>query len=171
MLDSDKAKMLLNDYIEDTLDPATRNELEAFLQTDAECRTFFREAMDTRRRLQSLSVVTPSEQFDEVLRQRIVAYVQEGEKTSHPKRGVSVMVSGGVLLAALYMFFFTDIGMAPSPDEHVMPASTISTAVPGMKPAVQKATTPDKASIPKDSMETNIRKDAQKGIDLISDPK
>ncbi len=171
MLDCDKAKQLLNEYIEDMLDPGTRSELEAFLKNNPECRAVFTEAMEIRRRMQSLSAVKPSDDFDAALRQRIIQYVQEGEKPHYSKRGISVVVSGGVLVAALYMFLFTDMGMESPAANHVVPASTISTTVPGMRQAMQKQASPSGEEMIADTLRRADEPAADKQIDLISQEK
>ncbi len=170
MLDCDKAKNFLNDYIEGMLDPQTKRELEQFLEKDPECRQLFNDAMMVRRQLQNLPLVKAPDNFDMELRQRIMAYVQEGEKPLRSRRGLSVVFSGGVLLAAAYMFIFTDIGVEENMlNNNVVPASTISTTVSGVQINKQrKSEVPDQATL-QDSLKKNQANADPKQINLVGD--
>ena len=170
MLDCDKAKNFLNDYIEGMLDPQTKRELEQFLENDPECKQLFSEAMSIRRQLQNLPTVKAPDNFDMELRQRIMAYVQEGEKPLRSRRGLSVVFSGGILLAAAYMFIFTDIGVEENMlQNNVVPASTISTTVSGVKINKQRSSeVSDQASL-QDSLKKNQANADLQQINLVGD--
>ncbi|HHM01575.1 MAG TPA: hypothetical protein ENJ15_01070 [Caldithrix abyssi] len=170
MLDCDKAKNLLNDYIEGMLDPQTQKELEQFLEEDPECRALFQEARLIRRHLQNLPAVKAPDNFDMELRQRIMTYIQEGEKPLRGRKGLSVVFSGGILLAAAYMFIFTDIGADESRiNNNVIPASTISTTVSSPRlNNKQQADIMEQAAF-KDSLEGNRANADPKQINLVGD--
>jgi len=78
MINCDKAKQLLSDYLDNALEPGVKKEIDDFLKTNAECSKIFADAMSVRKQLQNLSKVTPTEKFELNLRNKIIALNSAG---------------------------------------------------------------------------------------------
>ena len=139
MMNCDKAKLLLSDYIDGTLEPAVKKEIDDFLKTNTECNEFFVNALSVQKQLKALPKVLPSEEFEVNLRNRIMSYNEGNEQQpAFYKKGVSLAFSGIVLVSALYMFIFTDIGNQQNTPEEIMPSSTITNTQPSVNIADDK---------------------------------
>jgi predicted anti-sigma-YlaC factor YlaD len=144
MINCDKTQSLLTEYLDGTLEPDLKKEIENHLDEDPVCNKIYAQAAALQRQMQNLQQVAPSTEFDINLRNRII---QSNDSTERQpiinKKGVSLAFSGTVLMAALYMFIFTDIGEQSNVNEGIMPSSTIGSGVPSMKvetsPNVQKS--------------------------------
>jgi len=127
MMNCDKAKLLLSNYIDKTLEPEVKKEIDDFLETNAECSKLFADAMSVQSQLKSLPKVKPSEEFEASLRNRIIALNNGEEKqTFFNKKGLSLVFSGAALVTMLFMFVFTDVGIQQNISDEILPSSTIS---------------------------------------------
>jgi predicted anti-sigma-YlaC factor YlaD len=125
MMNCDKAKSLLSDYIDGTLESEVKAEIDIYLEKDPECKTVFKEVSDIQGKLAKLPQVSPSADFDSNLRNRIINIDSTDKSPALNKKGLSLVFSGTVLVAALYLFIFTDIGMQYNTQEGPMPSSAI----------------------------------------------
>ena len=133
MMNCDKAKLLLSDYIDGALEPAVKKEIDNFLETNEECNTFFANAMSMQKQLKGLPKVSPSKEFEVNLRNRIISYNEGSEKQpAFYKKGVSLAFSGAILISALYLFIFTDVGSQQNAPEEILPSSTINNSQPSL---------------------------------------
>jgi predicted anti-sigma-YlaC factor YlaD len=126
MMNCDQVKLLLSDYIDGVLEPRLKEELDNHLESDPDCKKVFEQATIIYRQITSLPPVKPSQEFDIHLRNRIIGLNKSDEK-QHVinKKGLSLVFSGTVLVAALYLFIFTDVGTQQKMNEGIMPSSTI----------------------------------------------
>lgn len=142
MINCDKTQSLLTEYLEGTLEPDLKKEVEHHLDQDPVCNKIFTQAAALQKQMRSLQQVVPSKDFDITLRNRIIQFNDAPDKQPIlNKKGLSLAFSGTVLMAALYMFIFTDIGEQGNVNEGIMPSSTIGSGVPAMKiqvPASEK---------------------------------
>jgi hypothetical protein len=126
MMTCDKVRKLLADYLDGTLDSNLIKEIDAHLENDAECRSIFNEASQIQNKLKNLETITPTENFNIKLRNKIILYNGGGLKEPLiSKKGLSVGFSGAVLVAALYFYIFTDVGIQTNVNEAISPSSTI----------------------------------------------
>jgi len=125
MMNCDKAKILLSDYIDGTLEPGVKVEIDAFLESDPECKILFEEAISIHKELKSMPQVTPSADFDSNLRNEIIKLNKDEKTPALNKKGLSLVFSGTILVASLYLFIFTDIGIQQNNPEGPMPSSAI----------------------------------------------
>jgi len=131
MMNCDKAKQLLSDYLDNTLEPEVKKEIDDFLENNSECKEIFTDALSVQNQLKSLSRVTPTAEFEVNLRNKIIALNSNDVKqVSFNKKGLSLAFSGAVLITAVYMFVFTDFGVQQSISDEILPSSTISTPKP-----------------------------------------
>ena len=109
MMNCDKAKNLLNDFIEESLEPSQKKELDQFLETDPECKKLFVQAKLTRNQLSHFSKVKTSENFDLDLREKIILFNKNGAKQkTFSTKGYSIAFSGVLAIALLSIFTFMD---------------------------------------------------------------
>jgi len=133
MMNCDKAQLLLSEYIDGTLEPGVKKEIDDFLKSDDECGKIFANAMSVQNRLKSLSKVTASKEFEVNLRNRILDLNSGNEKQpAFNKKGLSLVFSGAVLVTALYMFVSTDVGTQQNISDEILPSSTISNTAPSI---------------------------------------
>ncbi len=126
MMNCDKAKILLSDYIDGTLEPNVKKEVDSFLESDPECKDLFHDAISLHKNLTQLPKVSPSTEFDSNLRNEIIRLNNnEGKSPTMNKKSFSLVFSGTVLVASLYLFIFTDIGIQPNNPEGPLPSSAI----------------------------------------------
>ena len=139
MMNCDKAKQLLSDYLDNTLEPEVKKEIEEFLESNSECKEIFADALSIQSQLKSLSRVTPTTEFEVNLRNKIIALnSNDSKQVSFNKKGLSLAFSGAVLVTAVYMFVFTDFGIQQNISDEILPSSTISTSKPSANvPKVQ----------------------------------
>jgi predicted anti-sigma-YlaC factor YlaD len=134
MINCDKTQSLLTEYLDGTLEPDLKKEIELHLEQDPQCNKIFAEAAALQRQMQNLTQVAPSTNFDINLRNRIIKYNEQPNKQPViNKKGLSLAFSGTILMAALYMFIFTDVGEQPNVNEGILPSSTIGSGVPVSK--------------------------------------
>jgi len=129
MMNCDQVKLLLSDYIDGVLEPRLKEEVDNHLESDPDCKKVFEQATIIHRQITSLQQVKPSPEFDIHLRNRIIGLNKSDEK-QHVinKKGLSLAFSGTVLVAALYLFIFTDVGTQQNMNEGLMPSSTIGSS-------------------------------------------
>lgn len=127
MMSCDKAKELLSDYLDGTLEPSVKKELDQFLEGDAECKKLFAEAKTIQEKLLHMPKIVPSDNFDANLRNRIINLNNTEKAPFINKKGLSLALSGTALVASLYMFIFTDIGSQQGVQEGPVPSSAIGT--------------------------------------------
>jgi len=174
MMNCDKAKLLLSDYLDKTLDPQVKKEIDDFLETNEDCSRIFAEAISLQNQLKSLPEVKPSEEFETRLRNRIIDFNNGNEKQPVPnKKGLSLAFSGVVLVMALYMFIFTDVGTQQTISDEILPSSTISNApspenVEEDKPAVEPQEKEDQVA-EADSLKNPPEKIDNSGIHLTGE--
>ncbi|KAA3609797.1 MAG: hypothetical protein D8M58_08875 [Calditrichaeota bacterium] len=125
MMTCDKAKALLSDYIDETLEPGVKKEIDEFLERDPECKNIFMESLSISEKIKNLQSVLPSEDFDSNLRNEIIKINNEEKTPALNKKGLSLIFSGTVLAASIYFFIFTDIGVQQNIQEGSMPSSAI----------------------------------------------
>jgi predicted anti-sigma-YlaC factor YlaD len=125
MMNCDKAKSLLSEYIDGTLESGVKAEIDAYLEKDPDCKTVFEETSAIQAKIANLPQVSPSADFDSNLRNRIINIDSTDKSPALNKKGLSLVFSGTVLVAALYLFIFTDIGMQYNTQESPMPSSAI----------------------------------------------
>lgn len=154
MVDCDKAIALLSDYMDNLLEPSIKHEIDALLEKDQQCRRIFSDALAQREKLQQLTMVRPSEDFDQNLRTRILALSSPNEKPVRSNiKGIPYIFSGLVLVIAVYFMMFTNVGTEQQPVD-IQPSSTISAPATAtrMLPATQKnITASDEIKATKDS--------------------
>ena len=139
MMNCDKAQLLLSDYIDETLEPGIKKEIDDFLETDTECSNIFANAMSMQNQLKSLPKILPSEEFEVNLRNRIINLNKGDERQpGFNKKGLSLVFSGAVLVAALYMFVFTDVSTQQNISDEILPSSTIGNTKPYLNIADDK---------------------------------
>jgi hypothetical protein len=137
MMNCDKAKQLLSDYIDNTLEPEVKKEIDDFLESNSECKEIFADVLSLQNQLKSLSRVTPTSEFEINLRNKIIALnSNDVRQVSFNKKGLSLAFSGAVLITAVYMFVFTDFGIQQNISDEILPSSTITTSKPS--PTVSK---------------------------------
>ncbi len=158
MMTCDKAKALLSDYIDGTLEPGVRDEVDAFLKSDPECNELFEEALSIHNKLTNMPQVSPSEDFSSNLRNEIVKLNNDKRAPAFNKKGLSLVFSGTVLVASLYLFIFTDIGTQQNIQEGPIPSSTLSSPSAGFQ---TKESTNDKLVETKDD---EIESDTLKNV-------
>ncbi len=131
MMNCDKALSLLSDYIEGTLEPQLKQELEDHLESDPECKKVFEDAQKIHYKLHSLAPVECSEEFETHLRNRIIAYNDGAEKSIlQNKKGLSLVFSATGLVVVFMVMMFSDIGNDISPQEEFNSSSTIEMKSP-----------------------------------------
>lgn len=149
MMNCDQAKSLLSDYIDGLLEPRLKDEVDAHLEDDPQCKEVFEQAILLHKQMVSLPQLKPSQDFDIKLRNRIIGLNKSDEK-QHVinKKGLSLAFSGTVLVAALYLFIFTDVGTQQNMNEGIMPSSTIGTSPASLNADnTEKDLEPDKNTI------------------------
>lgn len=108
MINCDKMKELMSDYLDNTLDSETRKSVEAHLQEDAACRKVYEDAKAIKGSMQNLPSISVSEDFHARLRTRIV---EENNADANPirnkRRTLSFAFTGTIASAALLFFIFT----------------------------------------------------------------
>lgn len=131
MMNCDKAKELLSDYVDGTLDIEQKRKIEEHLNSDEECKKLFEHAQLIKNHLKNLPTVNPSEEFDIKLRQKIIK-LNKGEETQprYSIKGLSITFSGILTLAVLYVFIFPDSYPQGTGLDKVAPASNINNAQP-----------------------------------------
>jgi hypothetical protein len=165
MMNCDKAKLLLSDYMDKTLDPEVKKEIDDFLKTDEECNKIFAEALSMQNQLKSLPKVKPSDEFELNLRNRIIDFNNGNEKQPVlNKKGLSLVFSGVVLVSALYMFIFTDVGTQQNISDEILPSSTITNTTSSAG-VIDDATAVDKQDEANPVAETDSLKNQPEKID------
>jgi len=138
MMNCDKAKQLLSDYLDNTLEPGVKKEIDDFLKGNEECSKIFADAISIQNQLKSLPDVVPSEEFEINLRNRIIEFNDAGVKqAAFNKKGLSLAFSGVVLVGALYMFVFSDVGTQQNISDEILPSSTIMNNQPSVNDAAK----------------------------------
>ncbi|MCB9057531.1 MAG: zf-HC2 domain-containing protein [Calditrichae bacterium] len=156
MISCDKTKALLTDYLDGTLEPNLKKEVDQHLDSDPECNKIFTESAALQRQIKNLQVLTASTDFDINLRNKIIqSNTLPDRQYSLNKKGLSLAFSGTVLMAALYMFIFTDIGNQTAVDEGIMPSSTIGSGNPGHKLQIP-ADQPKQAGLEKENVADSL---------------
>lgn len=126
MMTCDRAKLLLSEYLEGTIEPGVKKEIDEFLQSNDECNKVFKEAMAIHAGLKELPAVKTSDDFEAKLRNKIIAFNNGNIKQPlFTKKGFSVAFSGTVLIIAMYFYIFTDLDVPTNTQEVIMPSSTI----------------------------------------------
>ncbi len=124
MMNCDKAKELLSDYIEGTLEIGQKEQIEQFLKSDQECKKLFEQAQLIKNHFKILPTYSVSEEFDAKLRQRIVKLNKGEEKpTRFSAKGLSIAFSGVLTLAVLYIFIFPGSSAQNTGPQEVAPVS------------------------------------------------
>lgn len=131
MMNCDKAKILLSDYIDGMLEPGVKKEIEVFLESDPDCKSLFEESMSIQKKLTHLPQVSPSPDFDSNLRNKIIELNNNEKMPASRAKGLSLVFSGTVLVVSLYLFIFTDIGTQQNSPEGPIPSSAIGSPGPG----------------------------------------
>jgi len=127
MMNCDKALSLLSDYIDGTLDPEIRREVETHLNNDPACMAVFKDAQKIRLQFGKMEPVKTSADFDANLRKRIMDFNAGTEKSIlNGKKGLSLAFSGTTLVVVFAVMMFSDYGSGPRPEqENIQPSSTI----------------------------------------------
>lgn len=124
MMNCDKAKELLSDYLDGILEPGQKEQIDQFLKTDEECNELFEQARLIKVQFNKLPKVYASEKFDSNLRERIIKLNKgEGIQSRFSVKGLSIALSGALVLAVLYMFTITDFNTQNPGKNEVVPAS------------------------------------------------
>ena len=176
MMNCDKAKQLLSDYLDNTLEPGVKKEIDDFLKSSEECNKIFDDAKLLQSQLKSLPGIVPSEEFEINLRNRIIELNNTGIKqAAFNKKGFSLAFSGVVLVAALYMFVFTDAGPQQNISDEILPSSTIINSKPSVSNVdnnlVADQEKEDEQAVEQDSLNNIPEKIDNSGIHLTGDAK
>jgi len=124
MMNCDKAKDLLNDYVEENLEPSQKIELDQFLETDPECKKLFEQSKLAQNQLNYLPKIKTSENFDLNLREKIIIFNKNGEKRKvFSTKGYSIAFSGVLAIAFLFVFTFMDLGSNNVGPTEIAPAT------------------------------------------------
>jgi predicted anti-sigma-YlaC factor YlaD len=172
MMNCDKAKVLLSDYIEGTLEPSIKKEIETFLESDPECKNLFEEAFSIHSKLSQLPPVMPSADFDSNLRSEIIKLNNQEKTPPLNKKGLSLVFSGTVLVAALYLFIFTDLGTQQNIQDGPMPSSAIgnpNTSINKEESKVDEFVETEEAELKSDSLKNIPEKINSDNIHLTGD--
>lgn len=159
MISCDKTKSLLTDYLDGTLEPNLKKEVDQHLDSDPVCNKIFTESAALQRQIKNLQVVIPSQDFDINLRNKIIQSnsLPDRQYALNNKKGLSLAFSGTVLMAALYMFIFTDFGSQTAVDEGIMPSSTIGSGTPGLKMQIP-VDQPKQAQLEKENVADSLKR-------------
>lgn len=124
MMTCHKAKELLSEYLDGSLKPEVKNEINEFLKKDNECSQLFKQAQLIKDQISSFASVKPSEGFDSNLREKIIQSNSDvGKRTFFKTKGFSIAFSGALIVATLYVFTFTDFESQEPGLDKVAPAS------------------------------------------------
>jgi len=114
MITCDNVRQLFSAYQEEMLTPVEKNALENHLAVCADCRTALSRMEYVQQRLQQLSSLPASAQFDQRLRARIL-HDKPIPGFGFSIKSLSLALSGVTALAAITFFTLTNLGN-PVPD-------------------------------------------------------
>ncbi len=132
MIDCDKAQELLNDYIDGSLDPDIKNDLEIHLEKHPECKELFQQSQIIRNSFSDLDQVGVSNDFDAILRQKIIAVNNEKEKGGFIKnrRTFSFAFSATAIASVLFALVFFDFDESSQiQDSSIRQSSAVSGSI------------------------------------------
>lgn len=140
MIHCDTIKEMLSNYIDNTIEPSLRSQIQAHLDACPGCKKVVANVQLITNRLHKFSSVKPSSNFDQRLRARIQSD-NKTEKPVIPIRNLSYGLSGIAVIACVY--FITTTNFFSGDDSDVQPVNnpTMSNTQPSGIPSQQIPTT------------------------------
>ncbi len=168
MISCDTVKKELSSFIEGSLAPNDASLIEEHLTSCPDCRQVVSQVETIMRRMQSVSSVSPSSDFDRQLRDRIIHLDQSGWSVRW-RSSWSYGLSGAAILVAVYMFVSIQLTETPVQiNTSKVPVKNVQQTVNQTQPAqfVKNDETGNDKSAPADSIKPS-KNIEERNINLI----
>ena len=172
MIDCDKAKELLNDYLDGSLDPGIKNDLDQHLEIHPECRELFEHSTIIKKSLADIQNIKVSDNFDASLRHKVGILNNQKEKTGFVRkhRTFSFAFSATALASVLFALVFFDFDdPAQTQENPVIQSSSVSGSLSKSKNTQSTENEADQAI--EDSLKQGVNSFDKNKLKLTGDDK
>jgi hypothetical protein len=129
MLHCDTVKEMLSNFLEDTIEPDLKAQIQTHLEACNSCNEVFIQVQTITKRLQTITSIKTSSNFDQRLRAQIIND-RIAEKPVINIRNISYGLSGLAVIVGVYIISTADILKFDNSMENIQPQQTISNSQP-----------------------------------------